>query len=89
MLVTVYKRPHGQTEVIDLLNIHDEDAKWFEENNVSVSIESTGTDIIVYGDVGLVNEDGEPEEIIIFSGTDDCYTTMTRLRVQCKKVMSR
>ena len=50
-------------------------------------MEDTGSDFILYADIGMKNVDGEPEEIIIFAGQDDCYDAMTRLREECEAVM--
>jgi hypothetical protein len=89
MKVTVYHRPHRRPEVIDCPNVAPEDAAWFEANNVKVSMEEDGMpgdpNFIVYGDIGLVDEDGEPDEIIVFSGVDSCEATLARLRRECEE----
>ena len=87
MYVTIYTRPEGNHSVVDITHARQQDAEWFEKNNVSVSMEDTGSDFILYADIGMKNVDGEPEEIIIFAGQDDCYDAMTRLREECEAVM--
>jgi hypothetical protein len=84
MQVTIYKRPDGRQEVIDCTHIHDEDAAWFKANNVHISMEDIGGQFAVYADMGKVDEDGEPDELIELSGNRDCFETMTALRKQCE-----
>lgn len=81
--VTLYQRPNGKQSVIDLTEITKEDAKYFKDNKVKVSLEpqDSGTDnIIIYADYGKKDPDGEPEEIIIFSRGRECTECMTELR---------
>lgn len=88
MLVTLYKRPHGATESIDMQNILPDDVTWFEENNVEVSLEEIGMDTIVYADCGFKVDDDpyeDPAEVTIFVGSKSCEETMTALRLLCKE----
>lgn len=87
MNVTIYKTPNGRTEVIDLRNINDDDAKWFEQNNVAVSMEEIGGQFAVYGDVGRMHE-GEPDEVLVLSQGRDCFETMAQLRIECQEAIA-
>lgn len=88
MKVTVYHRPDGHPEVIDCKHVHDEDATWFQSNNVAISMEDIGGQFAVYADVGHVDEEGEPDELIELSGDRDCFETMAALRKQCESAIA-
>ena len=88
MLVTYYKRPNGEKSEIDMTHILSEDEQWFIENKVTISLENNGgSGTIVYADIGLRTEDGEPDEMIEFSEGRDCKTTMRSMRIRCEKAM--
>lgn len=87
MKVTIYKAPNGRAEVIDLVNIKREDAQWFEQNNVAVSMEDIGGQFAVYGDIGRLSED-EPDEVLVLSKGRDCFETMAELRSECEAALS-
>lgn len=84
MKCTIYKKPNGNTEVIDMRNIKDEDAKYFEENDIDVSMEEIGNGFAVYADIGVTDEDGEPDEILVLSNGKTCEETMSKLRQECE-----
>jgi hypothetical protein len=88
MNVIIFKRPDGRQEVIDCKHVHDEDAAWFQSNNVSISMEDIGGMFAVYAGIGKVDEDGEPDELIEISGTRDCFETLSALRKQCELAMA-
>lgn len=91
MLVTLYKRPNGHHEDIDIGNIADDDAEWFEANNVRISMEDCGIDTAVYADCGFhINDDPneDPDEIIVFAKGRTCEETMTALRAECVAMMA-
>lgn len=85
MIVTYYKLPDGRTQEIDMKNINKEDEDWFIENDVHVSLEEIGDQVVVYGDIGKETEDGEPDEIIVLSGAMNCFQTMAKLREECQQ----
>jgi hypothetical protein len=88
MIVTIYHRPNGRPETLDIPNVHKEDADWFEANNVKISMEEDGAGgNIVYADIGLKDEDGEPVELIELSKGRDCMTTLAALRQQCEEAL--
>lgn len=80
---TLYQRPNAKKSVITVSEITAEDAEFFKANNIKISLEPQGNDtdnIIMYADYGKRTEDGEPEEIIIFSRGRECSPCMTELR---------
>jgi hypothetical protein len=83
MNVTLYKRPDGRTEVIDVRNVLPEDEQWFVEHNVKVSMEDIGDTIVVYADTGNT-VDGEPDEFIEIANGRTCEETLSALRKQCE-----
>jgi hypothetical protein len=88
MQVTIYHRPNGRPEVLDIPNVHAEDAVWFKANNVKVSMEEDGgAGFIVYGDIGRKDEDGEPDEVLVLSGGLNCQDTLAKLRKECEEAL--
>lgn len=86
--VTVYKRPDGRTETIDCPNVYPDDAQFFRDNNIHVSMEDIGDQFAVYADTGRVDSDGEPDELIELSGRRSCEETLAALCSQCKQVLA-
>lgn len=84
MNVTLYKRPDGRSEVIDVRNVLPEDEQWFAEHNVKISMEDIGDTIVVYADTGKV-VDGEPDEFIEIANGRTCEETLSALRKQCEE----
>lgn len=91
LTATVYVRPRGKQETIVVKNVYPEDAKWFIENNVKISMEEDGRKgIVVYGDYGYVDpEDLEPVEAIEVSLGRSCEETLKALRQKIEKVKSK
>ena len=86
MLVTIFHRPDGRKEAIDIPNVKPEDAEWFQANNVHVSMEDIGGQFAVYADIGR-EIDGEPDEILVLSGKMNCEDTMSQLRKECEEAL--
>jgi len=89
MKVTYYKLPHRRKEYLDISHVNKEDEIWFQENNVHVSMEEIGGQVACYGDIGKETEDGEPDEIIVLSGSMNCYQTMKKLREECQEALDK
>lgn len=87
MYVTLYKRPHGRKEVIDMTKIYPEDEQWFVEHDVKISMEDLGFDFVVYADIGLASEDGDPDEITAFANKRTCEETMKLVRQRCEEAL--
>tara|TARA_R110000803_G_scaffold43473_1_gene92717 strand:+ start:47 stop:328 length:282 start_codon:yes stop_codon:yes gene_type:complete len=77
---TLFKRPNGASEEITITEIDAVTASFFKSNNVSVSLEDTGTDFVVWADAGLKLDDGTPDEITVTASGRDCWETMAELR---------
>jgi hypothetical protein len=83
---TIYLRPHGHRDQIMIQNIDPDDEAWFAANSVKLSMEEDGGGgVIAYADIGLVDEDGEPDEVIVFSGAMGCIETLHKLRLECEE----
>lgn len=89
MNVTFYKSPHGRTETIDMRNVYPEDETWFAENHARISMEDLGGTFVIYADVGVVDEDGEPDEAIELSAGRSCEETLKALRSQCEAMLKK
>lgn len=75
--LTYYESPHGRQSVIPVTEINDEDAAWFTEHNVQLSMEQLRTNIKV-----LYANTGDPEkEVMVISPTKGCREMMAELRV--------
>lgn len=85
--VTLYIRPHGKTKTITVQDIDAADAEWFQNHNANVSMEDMGDlEVVVYADIGIVNQ-GEPEEAIELSRGRSCEETFAALRKQCQRML--
>jgi hypothetical protein len=87
MKVTVYHKPDGRQEILDIPNINADDAKWFEANNAVISMEDIGDMFAVYADIGLVYE-GELDEIMELSMGRTCVETLAALRIECMNALA-
>ena len=86
--VTIYHRPNGRQEDIICNNINEDDAKWFQDHNVKVSMEESGSGgQSLYADYGSVDEDGEPDEVIVVTHRS-CEEAMAELRRLTEKAMA-
>lgn len=89
--VKLHIRPYGHTKVVTVTEILDEDAKWFKDNNVKVSMEDIGNDFVVFGDVGLKidnDPDEEPDEAIVYARGRSAKETFTELRNLCAEMLA-
>lgn len=87
MKVTLYKKPNGAKEVVNVTKVYPTDAAWFEVHGASVSMEETGGTFVVYADVGLEDDDGEPMEAIELANGRSCEDTFQALRIQCEEML--
>lgn len=86
---TLFVRPNGRQEEITVKDINDDDANFFNTRSVKISMEdSPGFGPTVYADYGAVTEDGEPDEIIVFSCNRSCEATMAELRQIVERAMA-
>ena len=76
---------NGRKIEIPMNSITEEDAKFFEENNIAVSIEGLRGEIIVYG---CPAEDiYEDSEVIIFAKDRPCIEVMSELAEECRQAI--
>lgn len=87
MQATLYKKPDGRKQIIEVKNVLPDDEKWFVENNIKISMEDIGGDFAVYGDTGMEDEDGETIEMIFIAQGRTCEETLSALRRECESVM--
>lgn len=87
MQVTIYKRPHGRSEKVNITNVRPSDAEWFEQHHAHISIEDVGNQFAVYADIGIKTEDDEPYEVIVLSGNKSCEETLADLRKTCTQLL--
>jgi len=86
--VTIYHRPNGRRENIICREIEDADAEWFQTHKVHVSMEESGSGgHILYADYGAVDEDGEPDEVILVT-RNSCREAMSTLREMTEKAIT-
>ena len=86
---TFYHRPHGEKTIGIIRDIKQEDAKWFIDHKVKVSMESgVNGNHIIYADIGETLEDGTPVDIIVMSDGRDCNTVMTEVRNLCESKLN-
>jgi len=86
---TVFMRPNGRQEETIIKDISEDDANFFITRSVKISMEdSPGFGPTVYADYGAVTEDGEPDEIIVFSCGRSCEATMAELRQIVERAMA-
>lgn len=91
MEVTLYKKPNGNTQIINITKISDVSAKWFEDNNIPVSMEDCGAFFAVYADCGFRVDDDEdecPDEITCITSNGSCEDLMTELKETCQSQIS-
>lgn len=85
---TLYIPPNGQKKEIELTDINENDELWFVENNAKLSCEQLFEDRnVIYADIGLKDEEGEPLEGIEISFGRSCRETLAALRVQCEQLL--
>lgn len=86
MQVTFFLKPDGRRAVTEISNVYTDDAAWFEQHNVKVSMEDIGDQMALYADIGKVYE-GEPDEVIVLTGSMNCQDALHKLRLECESEM--
>jgi hypothetical protein len=73
IMATVFNRPNAKKNVIEIVNVYPDDAEYINSTDVKVSMEEYQPEqYFIYFDYGVVNDDGEPDEIIIRSKGRTC-----------------
>lgn len=87
MFVTLYSLPNGNNKLIEFKNVKEEDEKWFEDYNVSVSMETLSSgEFVLYADCGIYEED-PLEAIVIVKEGESAFDSMSRLREEAAKMV--
>ena len=84
-IVTLYKQPDGRTQEIDIKNILPDDEAYFTRNRIGISMEEVGGMFVIYADIGRMDEDGGPIELIELSQGRSCEDTLSALRKLCEE----
>lgn len=85
MKATFYKQTDGRKEVLEIQNVYAEDAEFFENNNIHISMEELAGQFVVYADTGLETEDGDPVEYVEIAGGRSCEEVLHKLRLTCEE----
>lgn len=83
MMFTVHYYNRNGEKLLDMANIRQEDANYLLNNNIKVSMEELNGEIIVYG--CPYSDTSEESEVVVFAGSNDCVTTMSKLVEKCKQ----
>jgi hypothetical protein len=89
MKATVFIPPNGKSQVIEMTNVYPDDEGYFVNNGIEISMEMVSGETIVYADIGQIDEDGEPFELIEFAGTRSCEDTLAALRKLCEEALTQ
>ena len=82
-MFTVHYHNHKGEKLLDIANILSEDAEYFQDSNIKVSMEELAGEIIVYG--CPYSDESEESEVIVFAKTKTCEETMRELANECKQ----
>lgn len=74
---------HNGEHLVDCKNVHDTDKKFFQDNNIKVSMEELNGTIIVYG--CPYSDRSEESEVIVFGDNKSCEDTLSELAKECQQ----
>lgn len=75
----------GRNSIHPIRDVAEEDAKFFIDNGIMISIEELAGDIIIYG---CPSKDvSEESEIIVFANGRSCIEVMSDLANQCREII--
>jgi len=83
MSLTVHYFNRNSEQLIDCKNVYETDEKFFQDNNIKVSMEELSGNIIVYG--CPYSDKSEESEVIVFAGNKSCEDTLSELVISCRK----
>ena len=83
MSLTVHYFNHNGERLIDCTKVYDADKKFFQDNDIKVSMEELNNQIIVYG--CPYSDKSEESEVIVFAGNRTCEDTLHELMESCKQ----
>lgn len=80
--IKLYKKPDGRVQIIECRNVHPQDLKYFQDNEIVVSMEELGeNNYILYGCPS--SDLSEESEMIVFSNGRSCEATLEDLVFEC------
>ena len=75
--VTLFIPPNAEQHVIQVTDVTDEDAAWFTENKIIISMEELSSGAkVVYGKFGV----NEHQECLVVSMNKTCKSMLSELR---------
>ena len=75
--VTLFIPPKGEQHVIQVTDVTDEDAAWFTENKIIISMEELSSGAkVVYGKFGV----NEHQECLVIGMNKTCKSMLSELR---------
>lgn len=77
-MLTVHYFNHNGEHLIECKNVDPDDAKFFRDNNIKVSMEELNGEIIVYG--CPYSDASEESEVIVFANGRTCEETLNELK---------
>lgn len=78
--VTFYELPNGKQTVRTITKINEEDARFFQDNNLEVSMEELATgQFVIYSTTGKIIEDEEDEVLYLVPEGQSCPDAMHAL----------
>ena len=82
MSLTVHYFNRNGEQLIHCKNVYDADKKFFQDNNIKVSMEELNGEIIVYG--CPYSDESEESEVIVFAKNKSCEDTLSELAQVCR-----
>lgn len=86
---TVYVRPNGRKVETVIENIYEEDAEWFRQNEVILSLEDCGGFYAIFAECpNVVDMEDEPISMTrLAKDNDKCEDVIKKLREDLKKAI--
>ena len=81
--LTVHYFNRNGERLIDCVNVYEADKKFFQDNDIKVSMEELGGNIIVYG--CPYSDKSEESEVIVFATNKSCEDTLSELAEACRE----
>ena len=69
--------------LIDCIKVYDDDKKFFQDNNIKVSMVELDDEIVVYG--CPYSDESEKSEVMVFTKNRPCEDVLHELMELCKK----
>ena len=83
MSLKVHYFNRNGSHLINCNKVYDDDKKFFQDNDIKVSMEELNGEIIVYG--CPYSDESEESEVIVFAKNRPCDDTLHELMELCKE----